>query len=103
MEEHSLSEQHGEFSLCQRVRERLPDLMEGYLDAMTAEAVRAHLAVCYLCAAEYDEMRRVVQLIETLPFAEPIRDMAPSIMAQIEAKPGLGLRRLWARWRPRFR
>lgn len=87
--EHETTTEHPEqFSVCQRVRDRLPDLIEGYLDAVTAEALRAHLAVCYLCSREYREMQRTIQLIETLPFAEPHRDVTRSVMAAIESHSG---------------
>ncbi len=62
-------------------------MQEGLLDAMTAEAIRAHLSVCYLCAKEYDEMEQTVRLIETLPFVEPARSYAPSIMAALKRQP----------------
>jgi len=77
-----------QFSLCVRVKERLPDLLEGYLDAMTAEAIRAHLAVCYLCSKEYNEMQQTIRLVETLPFVEPLKDYAPAIMAALKEQSG---------------
>ena len=52
--------------------ERLPDLQEGYLDAMTMEAVRAHLSVCFLCMKEYNELEQTVRMVENLPFVEPL-------------------------------
>src|SRR5436190_8384438 len=88
MEENRFYQQSEQFSLCLWVRERLPDMQEGLLDAMTAEAIRAHLSVCYLCAKEYDEMEQTVRLIETLPFVELGRSYAPTIMAAIQRQPG---------------
>jgi hypothetical protein len=88
MEEQRTFENQGQFSLCQWVQQRLPDMHEGYLDAMTAEAVRAHLTVCYICAREYDEMLMTIKLVETLPFVEPVKDHAPAIMAAILRQPG---------------
>ena len=87
MEQQQTFEEH-DFSLCKRIQERLPDLLEGYLDTLTAEAVRAHLAVCYQCARHLREMEQTIRLIETLPFAEPMHDHAPAIMAAIEKQPG---------------
>jgi hypothetical protein len=86
MEENRLYENPEQFSLCIRVRERLPDLLEGYLDAMAAEAIRAHLSVCFMCAKVFGEMERTIRLVETLPFAEPIEDFAPAIMAALRAQ-----------------
>src|SRR6266567_1189355 len=89
MEENRLFESPVEgYSLCIWVKERLPDLQEGYLDAMTAEAVRAHLSVCFLCMKEKNELEQTVKLVETLPFVEPLRDYSPEIMAAIESQPG---------------
>lgn len=88
MEQETVFEHPEQFSLCQRVRERLPDLIEGYLDALTAEALRAHLSVCYLCSREYREMQRTIQLIETLPFAEHHRDVSEAVMAAIDPHSG---------------
>ena len=83
------SDSHDEgFSLCARVRERLPDLVEGYLDAMTAEAIRAHLSACYMCAKVFDEMERTIKLVETLPFVDPRKDFGPSIMSAIQSQTG---------------
>ena len=89
-----------EFSLCQRVQQRLPDLLEGYLDAMTAEAVRAHLSVCFLCARVFGEMEHTIKLVETLPFVDPGRDFAPSIMAAIQQHTGADSKKPWWKWRP---
>jgi hypothetical protein len=100
MEENRLLDENSEqFSLCIRVRERLPDLLEGYLDAVVAEAIRAHLAMCFLCSREYHELQRTIMLVETLPFVEANRDYGPAIMAAIEAQ----VRRPWWKWRPRPR
>jgi hypothetical protein len=89
MEENRLDQTQDQgYSLCARIQERLPDLVEGYLDAMTAEAIRAHLSVCYFCAKLFGEMEQTVKLVETLPFAEPGKDFAPSIMTAIRSQSG---------------
>ncbi|HSV72560.1 MAG TPA: zf-HC2 domain-containing protein [Chthonomonadales bacterium] len=87
MEEFTTFEQN-EFSLCVRVRERLPDLLDGFLDALTAEAIRAHLATCYQCSRDLRELRQTIRLVESLPFVEPLRDHAPAIMAAVERQSG---------------
>jgi len=93
MEENRLYQSPDErFSLCIWVRQRLPDYQEGLLDAMTVEAVRAHLSVCYLCMKEYSELEQTVRLVETLPFVEPEKDHAPAIMAALRAQPGHSFR-----------
>src|SRR5262249_25165486 len=61
---------------------------EGLLDVMAAEAIRAHLSVCYLCMKEFEELQQTIKLIEHLPFVEPLRDFAPAIMAALKEQPG---------------
>ena len=104
MEENRLFETPPEegFSLCTRVRERLPDLLEGYLDAMTAEAIRAHLSVCYMCARHFGEMEQTIKLVETLPFVDAGRDFGPGIMAALQQQAGGDFKRRWWKWRPPF-
>ncbi len=93
MEEYTLHETHPEgYSLCVWVRERLPDLHEGFLDAATAETIRAHLSVCFLCAREYNEMESTIRHIEHLPFVEPVMDHAPAIMAAVRSQSGHSFR-----------
>ena len=102
MDESRLYETHEEgFSLCARYRERLPDMIEGYLDAMTAEAIRAHLSVCFMCSKVYEEMERTIKLVETLPFADPHHDFSPSIMKAISLQENSHGPRTWWKWRPK--
>ncbi len=100
MEQNSLLNETPErFSLCVRVQEQLQDYIEGYLDSVAAEAVRAHLAVCGLCQRNYRELRQTIRLIETLPFMSPGRDYTAAVRAAIA--PNAGLR--WWKWRPPLR
>ena len=88
MEESRVFEHEEGFSLCLRVRERLQDLYEGYLDAMVAETIRAHLNSCFQCNREYRDLEQTIRLIETLPYAEPIQDFTPAIMTAIRGQSG---------------
>jgi len=100
MEQNSrLSEFPEQFSLCLRVRAQLQDYVEGYLDLVTAETVRAHLAVCALCNREHAEILETIRLVRTLPFVSPRRDYAGPITAAIAARPHSP----WRRWWPRAR
>ncbi len=100
MEQNSLLNETPErFSLCLRVQEQLQDYIEGYLDSVAAEAVRAHLAVCVICQRNYDELRQTIRLIETLPFMSPGRDYSSAIRAAITPKTGTQ----WWKWRPPLR
>lgn len=98
MEQSSLlNEQPEQYSLCLRVRGQLQDYIEGYLDEVARETVRAHLAVCAMCHREYYEMRETIRLIETLPYMTPARDLSLSIMSSISPR----RRSLWQMWRPK--
>lgn len=100
MEINDLNTEQGEqFSLCLRVRARLQDYLEGYLDVVEAESVRAHLAVCALCHQEYWELQETIKLVRTLPYLQPTRDFAADIMQAI----GAPRKQAWWQWRPRFR
>jgi len=94
-----IAEQPEQFSLCLRVRARLQDYIEGYLDVVEAETIRAHLAVCALCREDYRELQEVIRLVRTLPYLQPSRDLAPAIMTAI----GAPRRFAWWNWRPRRR
>ena len=80
-------------SLCDRVQETLPALLEndGSIRPEMATAIRAHLSGCADCAREYREMQQLIALIETMPLAEMPRDYSMEIMQRIErqAKPAL--------------
>ena len=101
MDETRLYENYEEgFSLCAQVKDRLPDYIEGYLDAMTAEAIRSHLTVCYMCNKVFDEMERSIQLVETLPFVEPHIDFTEPVMAAIQKQAEKSSRPWWY-WLPK--
>lgn len=89
-EEQATNEEH--VVLCVRIQEQMPDLLEGFLDAVTEEAVRAHIAVCYLCSAEFNALERTIMLVETLPFVEPGHDLSAVVKAAVRER---GSRRLF--------
>jgi len=86
-------------SICVGIREQMQDFMEGFLDTLAEEAVRAHIAVCFLCARNLDELKRTIRMVESLPFVEMRANFAPRIMEAIEAQQHLRPRRPW--WDPR--
>jgi len=103
MDETKFYETHEDgYTACTRTKESLPDLIEGYLDNVTAEAVRAHLRVCFFCAKLYGEMERTITLVETMPIADPLKDFAPDIMAKIRGAQGNPVKKLWGKlWQSR--
>lgn len=55
-------------SHCEGVRDRLPDLAWGTLDAADARMVETHLATCAACAAERDLVETLRAQQAPLPF-----------------------------------
>jgi hypothetical protein len=95
------NESHEEgYTVCVRIQDRLPDLLEGCLDAMTTQAIRAHLSVCYFCSRIYGEMERTLSLVDSMPLVDPMKDFGPSIMSAIQGKRENPLKRAWMRFRP---
>ncbi|NUQ71342.1 MAG: hypothetical protein HUU17_11050 [Chthonomonadales bacterium] len=104
MDQNSLYNEHPEqYSVCLTIRAQMQDYIEGYLDAVAAEAVRAHIAVCGLCSREHAELIRTMRLVHTLPFMAPMRDLAPGILSAIKPQSQSRWSRLRARFRPRDR
>lgn len=94
-------EQQEGYNVCTQMQGRLPDLLEGCLDAMTTQAIRAHLSVCYFCSRLYGEMERTITLVDSMPMVDPMKDFAPSIMAAIVGKQQMNpLKRAWMKFRP---
>lgn len=79
-----------ETALCQRVREMLPHLLEkdGEIRPEMTRQVYGHLSVCAGCAGEFDEMQRVILLMEKLPPAEMPQDFSQIIMQRILSPDG---------------
>ena len=79
-----------ETALCQRVREMLPHLLEndGEIRPEMARQVYGHLSVCTGCAGEFDEMQRVILLMDKLPPAEMPQDFSQIIMQRILSPDG---------------
>jgi hypothetical protein len=88
------------YNVCSRIQDRLPDFLEGYLDLMTSQAIRAHLSVCYFCSKLYGEMERTITLVDSMPLVDPMKDFGPSIMAAIQGKRENPLKRAWMKFRP---
>ncbi|MFS8570685.1 MAG: DUF4349 domain-containing protein [Thermaerobacter sp.] len=61
---------------------------DGMLPADEAERVRAHLAGCEECRAEWEALQQTLALLRSLPGEEPPEDLVESIMARIRAEAG---------------
>ena len=73
--------------LCDRVRDKLQLLLDNDPDIRPemATALYGHLAVCSECAVEFAAMRRMVNLLETLPSMDLPIDYSPHVMRRIQA------------------
>lgn len=79
-----------QFRLCAQVVERLPSLLEndGEIAPEMAAALYSHLSLCAQCAREFDEMQRVVAMVEALAPIEMPMDFSGIIMQRIQTEIG---------------
>ncbi|MBC7526552.1 MAG: hypothetical protein H7308_03285 [Chthonomonadaceae bacterium] len=77
-------------SLCVRVSEMLPSLIEGdgEIRPEMATAIYGHLAVCPTCAKEFDTQQRTLMLLEQLPLLELPKDFSGLVMSRVQAEMG---------------
>lgn len=75
-------------NLCVQVVEMLPSLLENEVRPEMAKAIYAHLAVCISCTHEFEQMRRVVTMVETLKEVEMPMDFSGIIMQRIHTEIG---------------
>jgi hypothetical protein len=75
-------------TLCARVQEMLPSLVEndGTVRPEMAAALFSHLTICPSCAKEFDEMQRMVAVLNTVPLHPLPMDFTGVIMQRIEAE-----------------
>jgi len=86
---------------CQQAKEQFSDYYDGALDVNRAD-MQTHLAGCPSCAAEYRSLARTIEMIRAIPAEEPVLDLWPEFVPQLdafEAEQKLGLReRLRRNW-----
>lgn len=77
-------------ALCDLVREHLPALVEndGTIRPEQAAAMFAHLTICRDCAREFDELNRIVSVLNSLPLSPLPHDYSGLIMQRIEREMG---------------
>lgn len=77
---------------CENVTDLLPDLAAGSLNATDAEALRAHLASCAECAAEWS----LIAAMRMAPSASPelVASIAKAVASRPVARPMWGARQL---------
>jgi len=73
--------------LCERVHEKLQLLLENdpEINPEMVTALYGHLAVCAECSSDFQTMRRLVNLMETLPTAELPMDYSQQILQRIQS------------------
>jgi hypothetical protein len=76
-------------TMCDRVRERLPYLMEnsdGEISADTVRALYGHLSVCETCSREFDEHQRIVSYLDAMPPVQMPMDFTGAIQRRIQVQ-----------------
>jgi len=76
-----------ELSMCTRVQDHLPLLLEnadGELSADTVRALYGHLSVCQECSKAFDEHQRLVSLLDAMPTVEMPMDFTGIIQRRIQ-------------------
>src|SRR5688500_9461533 len=81
---------------CEVIQKHLPDHLAGSLSAADAEAVAAHLAICPMCSAEFDDLSQTWERLGDLPH---LRVDSAGMRARFEAalatQHGTARRRAW--------
>ena len=78
--------------------EELPALLLGELPDERAAKVERHIAGCAACAAQREAFGRVLFRMRAAPAEQPVRDLAPDILARLPAAETLWHRRnIWLR------
>ncbi|HEY1794055.1 MAG TPA: HEAT repeat domain-containing protein [Opitutaceae bacterium] len=71
---------------CESCREKMPELADARLDEAAAAAARGHMASCPACAAEYDEVSRMLGALDALPAPRPRPALRAAVMGHIEGE-----------------
>jgi hypothetical protein len=78
-----------DLTMCDRVREQLPYLMENSDSEISADTVRAlygHLSVCDSCSREIDEHQRIISFLDAMPPVQMPMDFAGAIQRRIQVQ-----------------
>jgi len=76
-----------DLSMCDRVRDKLPNLMENSDGEMSADTVRAlygHLSVCASCSKDFDDQQRIAQYLDAIPMVQMPMDFTGAIQRRIQ-------------------
>ena len=84
---------------CSEIEILLDDYVDGELGSVGRRAVEEHVETCAGCRAALGELRRLAQVVETLPRGlAPERDLLPGIRAALGSRTGRPAKR--SRWLP---
>lgn len=70
---------------CERVRELLSDYYEGALDFALAEVIKGHLEKCESCRLEFQQMKSLWGMLDSIPSAEPPAYFRQNIISQLQS------------------
>ncbi|RYD01934.1 hypothetical protein N752_27820 [Desulforamulus aquiferis] len=72
---------------CQDVMEKLSLYLDGVLESSEREVIKAHLACCPACRAEWEELTLSVSLLQELPELAPPAGFRAGLMEKIDQLP----------------
>lgn len=78
-----------DLTVCDRVRDNLPLLLEnadGEISADTVRALYGHLSVCESCSRDFDEHQRIVSWLDAMPPVEMPMDFTGVIHRRIQVQ-----------------
>jgi hypothetical protein len=78
-----------DLTMCDRVREKLPYLLENEDSELSADMSRAlygHLGVCVTCSREFDDHQRMIAYLESAPAVEMPMDFTGVIQRRIQVQ-----------------
>ena len=75
---------------CRDITERASDLLEGQLPLGSRLAVRFHLAICSMCRAYLDQLRKTRALLGRSRFSPLERAEEDALIARIIGSKGAG-------------
>jgi putative zinc finger protein len=71
---------------CNRIRELLPEFIDGKILAAPAVEIDAHLKGCAACHTECESLRRTLDALDALPEPAPSGRLRENLLASIEAE-----------------
>lgn len=79
---------------CRDIHEKFSDYMEGLLPEDEKNLIQQHIEKCTICFREYQEFKKIMQLVQNLPEIKAPDDFTETVMQKIVERQYLKRRRL---------